>query len=113
MIIEENTDLEEKKLNIIYALSYKDFGNESFIKIVDSDTYFNNYHGSDYFRFSLLKKGYKIKTLFNVYHQGWECDQWAAIIIKDNKEYYTYTDHGSLCFEEQKESFFSMFKKIL
>lgn len=102
MIIEENNSLNKKDLNTLYTLSKKEYGDYSFIKIIDSDKYLDKCHGSDNFRFNLLKNGYKINILYDVYHQGWECDEYATHVEKNNKKYWVETNHDSFVFVEQE-----------
>lgn len=44
----------------------------------------------------LKDKGYKVVHNFIVLHEGWELDNWAAIVEKDRGVYLATTNHGSL-----------------
>lgn len=57
-------------------------------------------HSSRDFREKALEAGYKLTSLYPCYYQGWECDEWGATAIKDDKMYRLGTDHGSLTEEE-------------
>ena len=44
----------------------------------------------------LKDKGFKVMHLFPVYYQGWEMDEWAAVVEKDGIVNLAVTNHGSL-----------------
>ena len=48
------------------------------------------------FRKTVVNAGYKIVQLLPVFHQGWEMDEWAAIVEKEGRIYKATTNHGSL-----------------
>lgn len=56
---------------------------------------FKNYDRSFSFRKEVIEKGYSIITLIACYYQGWECDEWACVAIKDGKKFKIETTHGS------------------
>lgn len=115
MYVEENTDLSEDELNTIRAT--ENDKNYSFIKIVDIHKLYDKYHNSNDFREKLLRKGYKILTLYDCYHQGWEGDEWGAIVEKEGKKYWVETNHGAFEFIEQKNIILdivsSIFKRVM
>lgn len=49
-----------------------------------------------YFRQTCIEEGFKILSLYPIYHQGWECDYWGALGEKNGKTYLLETNHGGL-----------------
>lgn len=62
----------------------------------------DSYDPSLSFRTKLIKKfKFRIKTLFAVYYQGWECDMWAARVEDESgKTLFVSTNHGQLNIED-------------
>lgn len=102
MIIGEKLDIKPEDLNVIPVVKAVDT-NQPYHRVVTMDELWQNYNGSDGFREQCLKAGYKLTSLYPVYHHGWEMDLWAADAIKDGKKYFLTTNHGSLEVEEAKE----------
>jgi len=50
------------------------------------------------------EKGYKVVHVFPVLYQGWECDEWAAVVEKNGSVKLAQTNHGSLYFVEGEEA---------
>ena len=65
--------------------------------IKDSEWYGSALYGSIGLREQAIEAGYRIKSLYPCYHQGWEMDEWGATGMKDGKYYVLETSHGSLC----------------
>jgi hypothetical protein len=63
----------------------------------DCDWYSNPLYGSMSLRAQAIEAGYRIKSLYPCYHQGWEMDAWGATGTKDGKYYVLETSHDSLC----------------
>jgi len=63
----------------------------------DCDWYGNPLYGSMSLRSQAIEAGYRIKSLYPCYYQGWEMDEWGATGEKDGKLYVLETSHGGLC----------------
>jgi hypothetical protein len=48
------------------------------------------------FQKKLKDRGYKVIHLFPVLHEGWEMDNWAAVVERDGTVKLAQTNHGSL-----------------
>ncbi len=59
----------------------------------------DGYDPSASFRFLLLVDGFTIKKLIACYYQGWECDQWGALVTKDGNRYKAVSSHGGITYE--------------
>ena len=57
-----------------------------------------------YFTKRIKDKGYTVLHTFPVLYQGWETDEWAAVVEKDSTIYLVTTDHGSLKFDDGVEA---------
>ena len=49
------------------------------------------------FRKQCVEAGFRIQSLYPIYYQGWEMDNWGAIGTKGSKHYILETSHGNLC----------------
>jgi len=107
MIIGEEILVSKEDLNMILVLKERFEGPGSMVSTKQPyhveatlDEITKKYNGSDSFREQCLKVGYVLTSLYPVYHQGWEMDEWAANATKDGKEWWLTTNHGSLEAEE-------------
>lgn len=78
---------------------------------LDCDWYTNPLYGSMGLRAQAIEAGYRIKSLYPCYHQGWEMDEWGATGTKDGKYYVLETSHGGLCTPHEIEP--SMIEKAV
>ena len=51
---------------------------------------------SIHFRANCEHEGFILSSLYPIYYQGWEMDEWGAIGNKDGEEYLLETNHGYL-----------------
>lgn len=62
----------------------------------DSEECGSPLYSSLHFRKQCVEAGFRLKSLYPCYYQGWECDEWGGTGTKDGKHYCLETSHGGL-----------------
>jgi len=108
--------MNKEELNSILVVKEKFEGageNKPYHKVATMTEIIEKHNGSEIFRERCLNAGYELITLYAVYHQGWEMDEWAAECVKNGKRLHVTTDHNALVEEEIPSASFMSFIKSL